>query len=164
VGCHSTSGCGNSGLLGESRGRLRLRRPTHKRVKSEGAPVYCGRHQRRLLIRASRFMGRMRHRERRECQARASTRRMIGGALASFRTGRCLVFRALTALLRLLCRCGHCAAAARAASFAWPSRFCGSLRSRMREAMTVRRICAVPPPIVNMRASRAMRSNGRLRE
>ena len=51
-----------------------------------------------------------------------------------------------------------------AASLLWPSRFCGNLRSRMREAMTVRRICAVPPPMVNMRASRTMRSSGKLRE
>jgi hypothetical protein len=31
----------------------------------------------------------------------------------------------------------------------------------MRLATTVRKICAVPPPIVNMRASRTMRSSGR---
>ena len=45
-----------------------------------------------------------------------------------------------------------------------PSRVCGNLRPRMRDATTVRRICAVPPPMVNIRASRAMRSSGRLRE
>ena len=51
-----------------------------------------------------------------------------------------------------------------AASRLNPSRVCGNLRSRMRDATTVRRIWAVPPPMVNMRASRAMRSSGRLRE
>ena len=56
--------------------------------------------------------------------------------------------------------------AARRAAFSfsarrwWPSRVCGSFRSRMREATTVRKICAVPPPIVNMRASRCIRSIG----
>ena len=50
------------------------------------------------------------------------------------------------------------------ASRLYPSRVCGSFRPRMRDATTVRRICAVPPPMVNIRASRAMRSSGRLRE
>ncbi len=47
---------------------------------------------------------------------------------------------------------------------AYPSRLCGSLRPRRRAATIVRRICAVPPPMVNMRASRTMRSSGRARE
>ena len=51
-----------------------------------------------------------------------------------------------------------------AASRLYPSRVCGSFRPRMRDATTVRRICAVPPPMVNIRASRAIRSSGRLRE
>ena len=51
-----------------------------------------------------------------------------------------------------------------AASRLYPSRVCGSFRPRIRDATTVRRICAVPPPMVNIRASRAMRSSGRLRE
>ena len=55
-------------------------------------------------------------------------------------------------------------AQSRAAGFRYPSRVCGSLRPSSREATSVRRICAVPPPIVNMRASRTMRSSGRLRE
>ena len=45
-----------------------------------------------------------------------------------------------------------------------PSLVCGSFRPRICDATTVRRICAVPPPMVNIRASRAMRSSGRLRE
>ena len=51
-----------------------------------------------------------------------------------------------------------------AASRVNPSRVCGSLRPRMRDATTVRRIWTVPPPMVNIRASRTMRSSGRLRE
>ena len=55
-------------------------------------------------------------------------------------------------------------AASRSASFVKPSRVCGNLRSRMRDATTVRRICAVPPPIENIRPSRQKRSIGRRRE
>ncbi len=45
-----------------------------------------------------------------------------------------------------------------------PSRDCGSFMSRIRDATTVRRICAVPPPMVNIRTSRYILSSGLRRE
>ena len=66
--------------------------------------------------------------------------------------------------LRLATRIAELAPYPFAATRLNPSRVCGSFRPRMRDATTVRRICAVPPPMVNIRASRAMRSSGRLRE
>ena len=49
---------------------------------------------------------------------------------------------------------------------AWlqPSRVCGSFFFRIAPATTLRSTSAVPPPIVNMRTSRAMRSSGSSRE
>ena len=45
-----------------------------------------------------------------------------------------------------------------------PSRVCGSFQPSTLDATRVRSTCAVPPPIVNMRTSRAIRSSGRARE
>jgi len=45
-----------------------------------------------------------------------------------------------------------------------PPRVCGSFQPSIFDATNVRSTCAVPPPMVNMRTSRAMRSSGRSRE
>lgn len=45
-----------------------------------------------------------------------------------------------------------------------PSRRCENLRRKIPVATTLRCACVVPPPMANIRASRAMRSRGKSRE
>ena len=54
-----------------------------------------------------------------------------------------------------------------AASFGWEmsfSRCCGNFQPSNFDATRVRSTCAVPPPMVNIRTSRAMRSMGKFFE